>query len=104
MAMTLNSDTIILIDNFINKHFTDKQNKQEIKNEAIEIAESIAKQSSKDKEDLKSRLATKADLKDLEITMQTELKSIEITFIKWLTTSQLTLVAVLVAIFAIFAK
>lgn len=97
MAMTLNSDTIILIDNFINKHFTDKQNKQEIKNEAIEIAESIAKQSSKDKEDLKSQLVTKADL-------QTELKSVEITFIKWLITSQLTLVAVLVAIFAIFAK
>lgn len=95
--MTLNSDTIILIDNFINKHFTDKQNKQEIKNEAIEIAESIAKQSSKDKEDLKSQLVTKADL-------QTELKSVEITFIKWLITSQLTLVAVLVAIFAIFAK
>lgn len=97
MAMTLNSDTIILIDNFINKHFTDKQNKQEIKNEAIEIAESIAKQSSKDKEDLKSQLVTKADL-------QTELKSVEITFIKWIITSQLTLVAVLVAIFAIFAK
>lgn len=97
MAMTLNSDTIILIDNFINKHFTDKQNKQEIKNEAIELAESIAKQSSKDKEDLKSQLVTKADL-------QTELKSVEITFIKWLITSQLTLVAVLVAIFAIFAK
>lgn len=95
--MTLNSDTIILIDNFINKHFTDKQNKQEIKNEAIEIAESIAKQSSKDKEDLKSQLVTKADL-------QTELKSVEITFIKWIITSQLTLVAVLVAIFAIFAK
>ena len=95
--MTLNSDTIILIDNFINKHFTDKQNKQEIKNEAIELAESIAKQSSKDKEDLKSQLVTKADL-------QTELKSVEITFIKWLITSQLTLVAVLVAIFAIFAK
>lgn len=95
--MTLNGDTIILIDNFINKHFTDKQNKQEIKNEAIEIAESIAKQSSKDKEDLKSQLVTKADL-------QTELKSVEITFIKWLITSQLTLVAVLVAIFAIFAK
>lgn len=31
------SDTIILTDNVINKHFTLKQNRQEIKNEAIKI-------------------------------------------------------------------
>lgn len=78
-SLKLNSDTIMLIDNFVNKYFINKTNEQiqEIKKEAIEIANSLAKQNNENKEtlkkELKEQLATKYDLKELE----TNIKDIE---------------------------
>lgn len=108
-SLKLSSDTIVLIDGFVNKDFTNKTNEQiqEIKQEAIEIANSIAEQSNKERESLKEQLTTKADLKDLEIIMKSDLQEIrnevlqtKYNFVKWLITSQIALVA----IFALFAK
>lgn len=96
----------MLIDSFVNKHFTNKTNEQiqEIKQEAIEIANSIAEQNSEDKESLKEQLATKYDLQELKSELRSDIMQVRYDFVKWLITSQMALVAVLVAIFAFFAK
>lgn len=73
--------------------------------------DSITEQANKDTQNLTEQLTTKADfnvlksdLKNLEIDFKNSLKETEITFIKWLITSQLTLAAVILAIFALFMK
>lgn len=93
MAVALNKSTRILIDNFIDKYFSG-ENKVAIKEEALEIADSILEQSNKDLDNL----ATKGDLKD-EIG-RLELKMIETKYdlLKWLVTAQLAIAGLLLAL------
>ncbi|MBX7491242.1 hypothetical protein [Helicobacter turcicus] len=95
-SLRLSSNTIVLIDNFINKHFSNKSNEQiqELKKEAIEIVNSIAEESAKDKESLKEQLATKEDI----ILTRKEISDSKYDLLKWLVTAQLAIAGLLLAL------
>lgn len=81
MVVALNRGTQILIDNFIDKHFQGKD-KEKVKQEALEIADSILEQSNKDID----KLATKSDILEIKYEL-----------LKWLVMTQIAIAGLLVA-------
>lgn len=79
--VALNRSTQILIDNFIDKHFQGKD-KEKVKQEALEIADSILEQSNKDVD----KLATKSDILEIKYEL-----------LKWLVMTQIAIAGLLVA-------
>lgn len=79
--VALNRSTQILIDNFIDKHFQGKD-KEKVKQEALEIADSILEQSNKDID----KLATKSDILEIKYGL-----------LKWLVMTQIAIAGLLVA-------
>lgn len=79
--VALNRSTQILIDNFIDKHFQGKD-KEKVKQEALEIADSILEQSNKDID----KLATKSDILEIKYEL-----------LKWLVMTQIAIAGLLVA-------
>ena len=79
--VALNRSTQILIDNFIDKHFQGKD-KEKVKQEALEIADSILEQSNKDID----KLATKNDILEIKYEL-----------LKWLVMTQIAIAGLLVA-------
>lgn len=79
--VALNRGTQILIDNFIDKHFQGKD-KEKVKQEALEIADSILEQSNKDID----KLATKSDILEIKYEL-----------LKWLVMTQIAIAGLLVA-------
>lgn len=81
--VALNRSTQILIDNFIDKHFQGKdKDKEKVKQEALEIADSILEQSNKDID----KLATKSDILEIKYEL-----------LKWLVMTQIAIAGLLVA-------
>lgn len=92
MTLTLNKSTKILIDNFIDTYFQNENkaaNKEKIKEEVLEIADAILEQSSKDID----TLATKEDIKNLEI----KILDSKYDLLKWIVTAQLGTAGLLLA-------
>ncbi|MGX3011850.1 hypothetical protein ACWIUD_09900 [Helicobacter sp. 23-1044] len=108
--MALNRSTQILIDNFINTNFSNipSENRTKIKNDFVEIADSILEQNGKDLD----KLATKADLKDLkdefmllknnidkvESKLEVKIAEIKSDLLRWLLTTQIAIVGLLFAL------
>lgn len=96
MTLVLSKSTQILIDNFIEKHFSG-ENKAEIKKDALEIADSILEQSNKDLD----KLATKADialLKEDVVATKNSILEAKYDLLKWLVTAQLAIAGLLLAL------
>lgn len=111
MVVALNRGTQILIDNFIDKHFSGSD-KVAVKQEALEIANSIIEQNNKDLD----KLATKGDLKDEIVLLKNDLNKIEskidkvesklevkiaeikADLLRWLVTTQIAIVGLLFAL------
>lgn len=96
MALTLNKNTKILIDNFIDTHFKG-ENKDKVKEQTLEIIECVLEQNSPNLDNL----ATKGDIKSL----QDDIKSLEIKMLeskydllKWIVTAQLGISGLLLAL------
>lgn len=100
MVVALNRGTQILIDNFIDKHFSGSD-KVAVKQEALEIANSILEHNSKDLD----KLATKNDLDRIEskidkVESKLEVKIAEMKadLLRWLLTTQIAIVGLLFAL------
>ena len=93
MVVALNRGTQILIDNFIDKHFSGSD-KVAVKQEALEIANSILEHNSKDLD----KLATKNDLDKLESKFELKISEMKADLLRWLLTTQIAIVGLLFAL------
>lgn len=102
MAIILNKSTQILISNFIDKYFFNipSKNREEIKKDIIEIADSILKQYNKDlydtkgdSQDLKDEVVLlKSDLDRVESNLKTKITEIKVDLLMWIFTIQIIVI------------
>ncbi|MGX2981883.1 hypothetical protein [Helicobacter sp. 23-1045] len=95
MAIALNKSTKILIDNFIDRHFQG-EDKAQIKQEALEIADSILEQSNKDLD----KLSTKDDIalvKNDIALLKNNIIEVKYELLKWLVMTQIAIAGLLIA-------
>ena len=98
--VALNKSTQILINNFIDTHFSG-ENKAQIKQEALEIADLIAERS----ENNLDRFATKEDLLNVRSELKEEIAGVrseilatKYELLKWLVGSQVAVAGLIIAV------
>lgn len=102
--VALNKSTQILINNFIDSHFNG-ENKAQIKQEALEIADLIAERSDKNfdrfttKEDLlNTRNMLKEDILSVRSELKEDIANLKYDFLKWLVGSQVAVAGLIIAV------
>ena len=102
--VALNKSTQILINNFIDSHFNG-ENKAQIKQEALEIADLIAERSDKNfdrfttKEDLlNTRNMLKEDIASVRSELKEDIANLKYDFLKWLVGSQVAVAGLIIAV------
>ena len=113
--VALNKSTQILINNFIDSHFNG-ENKAQIKQEALEIADLIAERSDKNfdrfttkedllntrnmlKEDIASvRSELKEDIASVRSELKEDIANLKYDFLKWLVGSQVAVAGLIIAV------
>ena len=107
MPATLSRSTTILIDNFIGTYFSNIQDKEQIKESIVEIADSLLEQSNKEVNNLATksdvsylREETKKDIAELKTDIsKLHNKIIESKYdlLKWIVTAQLAISGLMIA-------